>query len=541
VLTLSTSDLGDHAEIRVADNGTGITPEIADKIYHPFFTTRRSGEGTGLGLSLTHAIVTQGHQGRISMTTAPGKGTEFVITLPKTGGTPMPPARTPVKRGAAILALLTGLVVAPSTARAAVDYVADVEAVGLGQGGAFIAAPYTPMAIWYNPGALAHGQGLRLEIGGSVIHSPLSYVRAPDSAMSSYPKVVNQDPVLPSGLVAAVYDFKVKDLAVALAAYTPDSNHYVFPDDGPQRFQTIGGSYRLIHVHAAAAYRLFGKIAIGVALGGSYFSATQRTLLSGAPGGDPESPTWTIPVDIAITAPVTFTSNFGISARPIPELAIGASVMPPFDVHGSGTAQITLPPTLAALGSIAGNRINATLPFPAVVRAGVRYTPIPRFSVELAAVREGWGRLATIDIEPLITVTAPILRLDHSPLKPISLVRNFRDAYSVRLGVEGSPTSLLTLRGGAWFESSAARPGYLDISTIEGNKFGTSLGASFAYRSFAVDVSYSHVFVPELTESASKIQIINVLAPQNTRPIGNGTYEFSFDVLQLGLRAQLGR
>lgn len=83
VLTVRTLDGGDHVDVQIGDNGTGIAPEIADKIYHPFFTTRRPGEGTGLGLSLSHAIITQGHQGRLSMRSTPGEGAEFVVTLPK--------------------------------------------------------------------------------------------------------------------------------------------------------------------------------------------------------------------------------------------------------------------------------------------------------------------------------------------------------------------------------------------------------------------------------------------------------------------------
>jgi long-subunit fatty acid transport protein len=211
--------------------------------------------------------------------------------------------------------------------------------------------------------------------------------------------------------------------------------------------------------------------------------------------------------------------------------------MPPYDVSGSGTAQVTLPPLLAALGSLQGDRINGSVRFPAVSRAGVRYTPTPQFAVELAAVREGWGRLSAIDIEPMITVTAPVLGLNKSPLGTIPLVKNYRDLYSVRLGVEGSPSSLVTVRGGGWFESSGATPGYFDISTPEADKFGVSVGASIHYGAFALDVSYSHIFVPQFTESASKLNVVNVLDKQNTRAIGNGTYDFSFDILQLGLRA----
>ena len=82
-LSLRTTDKGDRVEVRIRDNGTGIPQELVDKIYKPFFTTKPPGEGTGLGLSLSHDIVVQGHQGKMSVTTTAGEFTEFLITLPK--------------------------------------------------------------------------------------------------------------------------------------------------------------------------------------------------------------------------------------------------------------------------------------------------------------------------------------------------------------------------------------------------------------------------------------------------------------------------
>ncbi len=82
-LRVSTKNLGDRVEIRIRDNGTGMPPEIADKIFNPFFTTKPTGEGTGLGLSISHDIIVQQHRGEIKVETAAGEFTEFIITLPK--------------------------------------------------------------------------------------------------------------------------------------------------------------------------------------------------------------------------------------------------------------------------------------------------------------------------------------------------------------------------------------------------------------------------------------------------------------------------
>jgi signal transduction histidine kinase len=83
-LSATTRSLGNRGvEIRIRDNGTGIPPEVKEKMFNPFFTTKPAGEGTGLGLSMSHDIVVKQHGGKIDVTTEPGAFTEFVITLPR--------------------------------------------------------------------------------------------------------------------------------------------------------------------------------------------------------------------------------------------------------------------------------------------------------------------------------------------------------------------------------------------------------------------------------------------------------------------------
>jgi two-component system, NtrC family, sensor kinase len=72
----------DSIEIRVRDNGTGIPSDLLDKIFQPFFTTKPTGSGTGLGLSLSYDIITKGHNGTMGVESEPNQFTEFIITLP---------------------------------------------------------------------------------------------------------------------------------------------------------------------------------------------------------------------------------------------------------------------------------------------------------------------------------------------------------------------------------------------------------------------------------------------------------------------------
>ena len=82
-LAAATKNLGDSVEIRIRDNGTGIPPEVREKLFNPFFTTKPAGEGTGLGLSISHDIIVKQHGGSIEVDTQPGKFTEFKIVLPR--------------------------------------------------------------------------------------------------------------------------------------------------------------------------------------------------------------------------------------------------------------------------------------------------------------------------------------------------------------------------------------------------------------------------------------------------------------------------
>jgi signal transduction histidine kinase len=82
-LAAATKDLGDRVEIRIRDNGTGIPPDVKERMFNPFFTTKPAGEGTGLGLSISHDIIVKQHRGSIEVETQPGQFTEFKIVLPR--------------------------------------------------------------------------------------------------------------------------------------------------------------------------------------------------------------------------------------------------------------------------------------------------------------------------------------------------------------------------------------------------------------------------------------------------------------------------
>ncbi len=80
-VSVSTKKIDDKVEVKIADNGKGIPQNIVDKIFQPFFTTKPTGQGTGLGLSLSYDIV-KAHGGELKVETKEGEGAEFIILLP---------------------------------------------------------------------------------------------------------------------------------------------------------------------------------------------------------------------------------------------------------------------------------------------------------------------------------------------------------------------------------------------------------------------------------------------------------------------------
>jgi two-component system NtrC family sensor kinase len=81
LLTSRYDKINQLVTLTVDDNGCGVPPEAADKIFDPFFSTKDPGQGTGLGLSVSYGII-EDHNGEISMESVPGKGSRFTITLP---------------------------------------------------------------------------------------------------------------------------------------------------------------------------------------------------------------------------------------------------------------------------------------------------------------------------------------------------------------------------------------------------------------------------------------------------------------------------
>ena len=82
MVTITTKQLNNSTTITISDNGIGMSQDSIDKVFQPFFTTKPTGQGTGLGMSISYDIITKGHGGELSVESVEGEGTTFKILLP---------------------------------------------------------------------------------------------------------------------------------------------------------------------------------------------------------------------------------------------------------------------------------------------------------------------------------------------------------------------------------------------------------------------------------------------------------------------------
>ena len=81
-ISIKTKCSGEHAEIRITDSGCGMPPEVMERIFDPFYTTKEVGRGTGQGLAISHSVIVDKHGGTIDVESVPGEGTTFIIRIP---------------------------------------------------------------------------------------------------------------------------------------------------------------------------------------------------------------------------------------------------------------------------------------------------------------------------------------------------------------------------------------------------------------------------------------------------------------------------
>jgi long-subunit fatty acid transport protein len=475
-------------------------------------------------------------------------------------------------RGISLLLGVATLSAMPGTAHAGGFEEPGIGVEAMGRGGAFTAKADDGSALEYNIAGFAQQRGTRLTIEGRFSLPNISFQRAgnyPGTASASqpyngmpYPTVHDTNKVSAAPLLAISSDFGYFErwtFAVGLTTPSASDANRSFPKTvngapGPARYDLQNADLTVAYPMLAAAVRVTHWLDFGGAVQMVYGkfdlsssgSADLGPKLCGTAGQNPDC-------DLGLkirTAGFTATGVFGAMAHPIRGLHLGVNLRGPIKIPGSGNVVATAPaafPLTFDPGS-ASNPAPATLPFhlPWVLRFGIRYAFLDKNNfedgdIEIDGDYETWHQ-AEGGAGDLLSIPSlgPYSNLD------IRIVHHYKDTGSVRIGGAKnflfSNRSVLAVRGGFFYDSSATSNQWTRVDFDTMAKIGFTLGLGYKIRGVKINIAYNYIASPERIVTAGHQQILNGLTgtpSQNngdpTPVFNDGTYHASAQVLLIGL------
>lgn len=478
----------------------------------------------------------------------------------------VPPVITVTTAATVSLATLATLAtMTPTTAHAGAFYLPERGGRALSLGGAFIAGVDDLNAQWLNPAGLTRlDKSLSLYLDFGLIFSDQRFLRQDSeearrkdpTLAEGYPEVTDEGGPFPDPSLGIATNFGLKDWVFALGVYGPYAGTNKWPEDGPQRYSIINLQALELFVQLSAAWRPNDHFAVGVGLQSVTTGIKQRLKISAYPGvfGWNEQRDLDVLAEVDVTDPFSLSGNLGVLITPTSKdaaigLDIGLSVQLPVAADASGKLSLQKPGHYYfSTTEIEGDKIEVSLDFPWIVRAGVRLYDEDLWSVELAAVFEAWSALDQIAVAPgeggIAFVGVP--GIGRYEVEPFALDASYEDVFSARVGASFAPgRGPLTLRMGTFFETGAPPSKTLTVLDIDGNKLGVTLGGTFEFGAFQIDLAAAWIetFEQTVTDS-SKAQVnpIYLADPQpydETGPstIGNGTYSARNFILATSISA----
>jgi len=419
----------------------------------------------------------------------------------------------------------------------------DIGTLSIGRGGAYAAAPSDGLAMFYNPAGLAPQRGLRVTLDANLAWQGLTFTSALGGSASNTAGGFLVPALSVSYGLGALGP--LRDLTFALGATGPSAiGKESFNPAGPQRYSLINSDYFIVYYSGAVAATfnswLSGGVTFQLVQGRAKFS---QAVWSG-PTMDTD-PSFDAIANINVSSSAIPTAVFGVTARPLPPLALGLSYRPGFDFLAHGTLTTAIPPALRdALNiQVTGDRTDFFVAFPDVVRLGGQYLFGARWLVEADVVYERWSRLHAIEIRPTNIMLSSALH-DARPLEKIVFQKDFQDAVSFRIGgdYEALP-GRLTVRAGYLHETSAIPLRSVSVDFGNWQRDVVSVGGTVAiWSGITASVAYAHHFLAD--QNVTNSQVVQIISPCLTAPdcvepaptvVGNGRYTGSLDVASLSL------
>lgn len=381
-----------------------------------------------------------------------------------------------------ILALLSGALL--STSAMAGGYqvnLASQRQIGMGHTGTGIQTGTS--SIFFNPGAMSYLQENGVTVGASGLISYISY----RSTNFTSATAEADNPVKTPFEVYAVYGINDK-LKAGLGVYTPYGSTVKWGDEWNGRFGLSELSLSAIYFQPTLSYQISDKVGIGAGLivATGNVNLQRQIPIQGPDGTEPG-------IELDGTADTGFGYNVGIYFQPSEKFSIGVDYRSRInlEVEGGDVKYSNLPASAAAL--FQGSTFSAELPLPATLSVGIGYKPNERWTIAADVNRVEWGAYEKLRFDYDAPVGGGMASENQ---------RNYDDAYIYRLGAEYAATDNLTVRAGAYYDSTPVQDGYLTPETPDSDSRGLSAGITYAFSDkFSVDGSFLYINKKERTDT----------------------------------------
>ena len=377
-----------------------------------------------------------------------------------------------------------------------------------GMGGVGVGLSLDQAAMFYNPGALAMVRERGVQVGVNATFARQAFVAEGGNTQRELKNSV----VTPFNLYASFGPAEGKFRA-GIAVYTPFGSTLQYADGWEGRTSLTEIELQSIYVQPTVSYAITEQLSVGVGLTVLAYGAVnlQRDIPLPDSYGH-------IELDGEAERKIGF--NAGIFFKPSDKLSVGINYRSKIDaeVEDGDVTFTNISPTFAA--RFPNTKFSATLPLIATTSIGIGLMPTEKLTIGFDANYAEWSEYRTLDF----TFADPINGSNTSTSK-----RFYEDAFTFRLGGQYKLTDGLTVRAGGAYDVSPVKDGYVTPETPDANRISGTLGASYAFGKFGVDVSAQFVGFEERTQTQ------NDLINNGTQDRVAGTYKTSIVIPGVGL------
>ncbi|RPD46257.1 long-chain fatty acid transporter permease [Hymenobacter sediminis] len=393
-----------------------------------------------------------------------------------------------------------------------------------GMGGVGVGLSLDQAAMFYNPGALtmAKERGVQVGVNATIARQAFR------SQYGGPQRELKNNVVTPFNLYAG-FTSEDRKFAAGIAVYTPFGNKVEYADGWEGRYSLTGIDLKSVYVQPTVSYAITDRLSVGagvVILAYGAVNLQKDIPVEGAPGSGPAH----VELDGKATTKIGF--NGGIYYRPSDKISVGASYRSKIDaqVEGGDVKFSNVPTTLGS--RFTANEFDATLPLPATYSLGVGITPNEKLTIGVDVNYVEWSAYKTLQFDfrgnngagGLVSTSGQVGGSNISVSR-----REYKDAVTLRLGGQYQLTSGLTVRGGASYDFSPVKDGFVTPETPDADRLGLTLGASYKFGKFGVDLSGQFVDLKKRTQTEAD------LVANNTADRVAGTYKTRVLIPGIGL------